>query len=685
MSSRVLNSARQPLPAAKPAEAKPLPSSAPATAQEPGAATGTDSSFVNGGAQTQARNQLKGAVSEEAVPTSKRRGTEPYVEISSHDDDPMAAPSVIERLPRDAFLLGPDGNPIGLEGKRLKIIREDVLYVPTPDGSFAPAATNPWKLARPNEKGAFVYAAEPRFPLHAVERDEKGRPKTTKDGLQIWSPRELYRGQTTAFEAAYLMLAATERTLGRPMSFEGPLPIQTQAFIGFNAFFANNPPEAGGPGLFFGLVFYQAPGETQIRIFETASSMDIAGHEMGHFIHHLLKPNILPGDLGFGQWGESFGDQIVAWESLRDPERVAAVLEETSGDLYQSNSVTQLGEVFARLTGQGTALRDGFHEKTISDTSEEVHDRSEVLTGAAYKVFVRVYQDLVETHAPAQAITIAADMMQTMLLRAAEHTPENSLTLEDVGKAYLKVDKEYFGGQYAEVWNEEFTKREVFQLPTQPDPDRPALFEMPTRASVTEWLAHEDALPKLVLSPKNPSPAAAEALVKASLSKLGIGAGLDLKLQSHEVDDRGQQIVRVQLTDERSGKSQPVGNHGVMVFRKDGSLMDYHSPLPPGMTSERAAALIDRGRGQGLDAHGAPMSLVRDEAGGFTVKSFVPVSEKAPLGVLDFTEFSLEHPKGTLLKSHVHSDSCGHAKRARNALPEGARILSAAQVLEAFG
>src|SRR6266446_1966328 len=82
------------------------------------------------------------------------------------------------------------------------------------------------------------------------------------------------------------------------------------------------------------------------------------------------------------------------WTSLRDPGRVRALLTETSGHLATSNALTRLAEVFAVLVGEGTGLRDAFHDKKVSDTSDEVHDRSEVLTGGLYRVFVSIYDEL---------------------------------------------------------------------------------------------------------------------------------------------------------------------------------------------------------------------------------------------------------------------------------------------------
>jgi hypothetical protein len=132
--------------------------------------------------------------------------------------------------------------------------------------------------------------------------------------------------------------------------------------------------------------------------------------------------------MGFDTWGESFADQNAMWASLRDPRRVRGVLAETSGNLYTSNSLTRIAEAFAALVGRGTGIRDAFHNKKISDTTDEVHERSEVLTGAAYKVFTLIYSRLKSEQGldERSALTEAGDIMGVFLTHTTDYTPENS-------------------------------------------------------------------------------------------------------------------------------------------------------------------------------------------------------------------------------------------------------------------
>jgi hypothetical protein len=166
-----------------------------------------------------------------------------------------------------------------------------------------------------------------------------------------------------------------------------------------------------------------------------------------------------------------------------------------------------MAEAFAALPGRGTGIRDAFNNKKVSDTTTEVHERSEVFTGAVYKVFTLIYDELKNDQRRDEhtALAEAGDIIGVFLTHSTDYTPEDTMTLEDVAKAYLKVDKELYSGRYRNLFAPAFTTREIF------DAD-----------SVAEWMAHEEAIPNLRL-PQNPSDRNIDRLVQANLDKLGIG------------------------------------------------------------------------------------------------------------------------------------------------------------------
>jgi hypothetical protein len=561
--------------------------------------------------------------------------------ISSYDDDPFVADSVVERLADSRFGKDENGRLI-LRGGQVWVEDEPFIYrQDAKTGKFLPFATNPWPLPAANADDDFTFPDEARFPLHLIERDEAGKPVLDERGLQLWKPRDLRRGMATAFEAANAAKDAAEFWSGRelPWGDNGRLGINTHSFIAFNAFFSPS-----SRALFFGVVPHRLPGEPSsapVKMFETATSWEIAAHEAGHALHAELKPNHDLTDRGYHTWSESFSDQMAMWASLRDSDRLSSLLAETNGDLNQSNSLTRLCESLAALTGEGTGLRDAFHDKKVSDTSPEQHDRSEVFTGAAYKIFLKIYDELKAERGAEEALTQAGQIMGFFATRANDYMPENQTTLEDVAKAYLKVDKEFFDYRYHAALVDEFTRREIFDA-----------------ESVAEWRAHEAATPMLWLHPRWQDDKV-EQMLRANIDKLGIEPGFGLKLQSvtrvnHLRRGIGptQTIVRAQLTQGRGDGATPLDNHGILVFGASGMLTYYCAPLPPGddasprpeaFAQAQATALISQARQISLDERGAPLSIVRGSDGRLTVEARVMRGEGLNAHMQVFT---LDNPRG---------------------------------------
>ena len=556
--------------------------------------------------------------------------------LSAYREDPIVDTSAIARINAAEIGYLEDGRRV-LRGLQVRIFDEPKVYrLDAETKKFVPFAWNPWPEPTANPEGEFTFPEEERFPLFKTERGPDGKT-IVRDGLQLWAKVDLHLGMNTAVAAALAVKSASERWAGRsiPWGDFGTLEINAHSFINFNGFYSPS-----SRSLFLGVVPYRLPGETDIRMFETASSWELAAHESGHAVHHTLKANADTGDPGFRTWGESFGDQAAMWTALRDPDRVQKLLAETQGDLNCSNSLTRLVEIFGFLTGTDRPTRDAFHDKKVSDTGEEVHDRSEVFTGAAYKTFVAIYNSLKEEAGTEQALQTAGQIMGVFLMRASDFTPENKFTLEDVGKAWLKVDQEFFQGRYHALLVNEFLRREIFQAGSEGD-----------------WLAHEADLPGLHV-PRSWPDKRIEAYILARQSDLGIGPEFGLQVQSiTRTSDSGmsaaleQTIVRVQLTEGSGPGATPMENHGILVFRADGTLADYYSPLPGDsnrvardyFAQVQAMAAIGKAKQARMTRLGVPLALVRLPDGHITVEARVMRGE----GLNAYMEvFTSGNPRG---------------------------------------
>ena len=526
------------------------------------------------------------------------------IKISQYRDDPFVAESFVDRI--DASRFGRDASgDLLLSGNRVSLGEETFLYRKDTAGVYQKFAWNPWpQFAHSNDKGNFKFDDEVRFPLHEIERDANGQP-VLRDGLQVWKPRDTQLGNTTTFAASNATRDAAEFWAGRDLPWgenNGVLEIEPHIIIEFQAFYSTITKT-----LHFGVVPYRLPGETQIKMFELASSWEMVAHESAHAVHDVLKRDRVRGDERFDTWPESFADQAAMWASLRDPRRVRAVLAETSGNLYTSNSLTRFIEALAALTGRGTGLRDAFNDLKVSDTTTEVHDRSRVFTGAAYKIFTLIYEGLKNGQGLGEqaALAEAADIMGIFLTHSTDYQAEDQLTLEDIAKSYLKVDKEHYGGRFKNMFVGEFAAREIFDA-----------------NSVVEWMAHEAAVPDLQL-PRDASDRRVDRLIQANLDSLGIGPEFGLKLESVTRESRfGKTIARVQLTEGRDDDAELLANHGILTFRADGTLADYHSPFPSDGSAQiqarsnpQAMALLNKAKQFGLHHRGGLLSIARGFAG----------------------------------------------------------------------
>ena len=282
-----------------------------------------------------------------------------FIPLSMYRDDPFVAASVIEQFDATKFSVDKDGRLV-LRNAQVWVEDEPVIFnkLDFRKWELEAFAWNPWPAPLANLLGDFRFPNETRFPLFIPVRDTEGKI-VRREGLQVWTPNDLHLGMNTAFAAANAAKDAADAWAGRDIAWgrDGLLLIRPHFYIDLNAFHSRF-----ARGLFLGVTVYRRVGETEIKYYEMASSWEIVAHESGHALRFALKPNSYGDDPGYSTWGESFGDQTALWASLRNPERVQQLLNETHGDLNQSHAATRMNEAFAALVGVGTSSRDAFND-----------------------------------------------------------------------------------------------------------------------------------------------------------------------------------------------------------------------------------------------------------------------------------------------------------------------------------
>jgi hypothetical protein len=87
---------------------------------------------------------------------------------------------------------------------------------------------------------------------------------------------------------------------------------------------------------------------------------------------------------------------------------------------------------------------------------------------------------------------------------------------------------------------------------------------------------------------------------------------------------------------------QPIANHGLLVFRADGTLADYMSPVAQELRTREILKLLEQGTAAGLPARGT-MQIAPKADGGYTAQVVVDHDEGSnPHRMI----YDLENPQG---------------------------------------
>jgi hypothetical protein len=338
--------------------------------------------------------------------------------------------------------------------------------------------------------------------------------------------------QVSVFGTVFKVLAMFEQrdTLGRPMTwaFDAPqLLVVPRAGEWANAFYER---ESHSLQLFF---FPTASGGT----FQTAQSQDIVAHETTHAILDGIAPDLYhatsPQSLALH---EAVADLGALLSSLRSRELVAAVLDACNGSIGTDSALTGLAEGFAHGLGRQTSmLRDLLNPKTLDQVGTEPHALSEVLSGALYRVLVKLHDELraayaqgqpqaaevieqeevdhLERHNPAaadrireglparraaaEALWVATERFKRTILRGLDYLPPGEISFADYARAILASDQASHpqSSNQREWLRDEFVRRKIVasakDLHVDTDFEHKALHGADLQALVdSDWAAY---------------------------------------------------------------------------------------------------------------------------------------------------------------------------------------------------
>ncbi|MFL6237072.1 MAG: hypothetical protein ACJ76N_28335 [Thermoanaerobaculia bacterium] len=343
------------------------------------------------------------------------------------------------------------------------------------------------------------------------------KPGRKFGGYQTSDPVDIHSGpfiQVSAFATVLETMAMFEEpdALGRPLTwaFEAPqLLVVPRAGEWANAFY-----ERESHSLQF---FFITPAEEGKPAVYASLSRDIVAHETAHAILDGIVPtlynSITPQSLGLH---EAIADLTALLISFRSRKLRESVLDRTGGNLNDSTAFSAVAQEFALARDPGSKpkyLRNLFNHKTLdpNDTSLdadghpnrivrfEPHALSEVMSGALYAVFVRIYDSLKTTPgwSTGKALFVAGDRLKRMALRTLDYLPPGEVSFADYGRAVLAADQAGHpkDGEVRDWLKEEFVRRAMAasgDLEVRTNFDYPPLAVYDLQALLEQdWSAYE--------------------------------------------------------------------------------------------------------------------------------------------------------------------------------------------------
>jgi hypothetical protein len=238
-----------------------------------------------------------------------------------------------------------------------------------------------------------------------------------------------------------------------------PISVHPQAGRTANAFYSRNEKVLK---FFFFKPDSQTAGSPDVF---TCRSLDIVAHETGHAILDALKPNWISfsAPAQTGGLHEAFGDITSIFTILSQLDLVEYIVAQTKADLHLSNILAALAEQFGNAIGRSNGLRNADNDLKLSEVTNEVHDISQVFTGAVYDILADIFTANRNPRISDDAVTLyeTGRYMAGLTIRAIEQAPDHNATYADVAKAMVEIAKTDGHPDYVTFIEKHFTLREV--------------------------------------------------------------------------------------------------------------------------------------------------------------------------------------------------------------------------------
>lgn len=183
------------------------------------------------------------------------------------------------------------------------------------------------------------------------------------------------------------------------------------------------------------------------RIY-TCLSHDVIAHEFGHAVLDGLKPLYEETDgPDLAAFHEFFGDAVAMASALTLRDLITKLMSRRRAK-KSHDSLSSLRWIIDLMEEWGSAYGDRYIRsarnrmtmKKLRGNFEE-HDRSLVLSGAAYDIFRAIYTYLRHRETAADAVIHAADHTSRLIFRAVDYCPPAGLDFQTYATAMLRADE----------------------------------------------------------------------------------------------------------------------------------------------------------------------------------------------------------------------------------------------------
>jgi hypothetical protein len=301
-------------------------------------------------------------------------------------------------------------------------------------------------------------------PLPGVKFVPPGRGR--KMGRYVF-PDDIYSSEfirTSVLGAVLktMRLFSDQDVLGRPVTwaFDKPqLRVLPRAGEGANACYDRDT----GCLKFF---YFKNPNNPEQTVY-TSLSRDIVAHETGHAIIDGIAPALYdaltPQSIAVH---EAFADLTALFTAFQSNTLRLRVLEKTRGSIRSPTAFTSLAPEFARALdreGRASALRSLWNDRTLDPadrsrdklgrpnlvSADDPHALSEVLSGALYRVMVKLHEQMWGDYGKdfsrsGRALADAVARFQRLVFRAIDLLPPGEVSFADYARALSAKDKDSF-------------------------------------------------------------------------------------------------------------------------------------------------------------------------------------------------------------------------------------------------